>query len=254
MHYTLMSKHWFQLDPRQSRRLMLLFAPGFAVLTFAIGAIPARSAARTSVMIAHSGEFGSTWAFAWRLSADIYAIWLSFTLYTEREWPAVEEFRPLEILVGLAGLAIGAFILLGSLRTSSWPDRRLGAFVVIASAAVLYPDRTDRTRALAFAAMAIATFHLPLVMRQPPFVTTSDIFAVVALRLLVPEKKDHRVARKGVVVPILAGTILIASSVYGLRMAYQDDSVVGLVIFSAGILFFGAGAVVVLVRGPWPRS
>ncbi len=232
---------------------MLLFAPGFAVLSFAVGVSLARSTFPASVMLAHSRELGSAWSFAWRLSAPLWAVCLSFSLVTEREWPAVEEFRPLEILIGLTGLGIGVFILLGSLRTSSWPDLRLGSFIAVVSAAVLYPGRTDHTRALAFGAMAIATFHLPLVLRQPPFVTVSDISAVAALRFLVPAEKGHRAARKGVFGPILACTILIVSSVYGLRTAYQEGSVVGLLIFSAGILFFGGGAVVILVRDPHPR-
>jgi len=249
-----MPKHLGQRDPKKSRLLMLLMVPSFAILTFPVSAIVARSLFPTSVMFAHSSEFATAWSFAWRMSVSAYAIPLTLSLLYEDEWAqAAEDFRPLEIVIGLAGLGIGIFVLLGALRSSSWPDSRLGSFVGIASAAILYLRRTDRIRALAFGAMAIATFHLPLVFRQPPFLTASDIFAALAIRFLVRVKRG-RAARRPVLVPVLACTVCTVTGVYGLSMAYQMRSVLGLLIFSATILFFGGGVVLILVRGPWPRD
>lgn len=107
-------------------------------------------------------------------------------------------------------------------------------------------------RAVAFGAMAMATFHLPLLSRLPPFITLSDLFAAASLGCLVrADRRDEIIARG---LGVLAGAAVAASSIYGIWIAYQAKSVVGLLIFSAGILFSGGGTVLVLVRGPWPRE
>lgn len=134
-----MPKRASSRNPKRNRLLMLLMAPA-AALSVAVSLIVARSAFPVSVMLAHSSRYPSPWPFAFQAATSVYATVLAISLFTEQEWEeAAHACRPLEILVGLTGFGIAAFILFGPLPSASWRDPRLGPFSGVASAAVRIP-------------------------------------------------------------------------------------------------------------------
>ena len=226
-----------------SRALWLLFAPCVAALILAVSAVIAYS---------NNGAAGA-WLQALRTSAASYGAALAVLLFAERSyWPqSPDESRSLEVLIALIGLAVSACFIFQWIDGRSFSDLRLGAFGTVSSAAFLIPRRTDRTRALAFAIMAIVMAHNPLVAIRPPYVSVTVLSAAAAALCLIQTKGGHAAIRRVFSVGALLGGMLTVMGVYGVTAAYQAGSSGWVLLTCLATLYFLVGTVVVITRGSW---
>lgn len=174
-------------------------------------------------------------------------------LFAERSfWPrSSDEKRVLEILVALIGLAVSTCFIFHWINVRSAYDLRLAAFVAVSSAAFLVPRRTDRTRALAFTAMAVVMAHRPFVAIRPPYVSVAVLSATAAVLCLIKTEGGHVAIRRMFSAGALLGGVLTAMGVFGVMAAYQRGSPGWVLLTSLATLYFLGGMVVLITRGSW---
>ncbi len=228
----------------EASQLPLLFAaPALAILLLAAYAVVALFRGTTL-----------PWWQALSLSLSTYPVVLAAVLFIEDDdsLESVASGELWRILLGLGGLAISAFLVFQWYGTHVLSDIRFGLFSAIASAATLFPRRTQHMRALAFALMAIAETHRPLVALNPPFVSLGLLSAFAAIVCLIRAGITHTLIRRALTA--LPALFLAISGVCGLPAVYQAWPPIGLVLYVAAILFFGIGTVIIIARGTaWER-
>ncbi len=225
-----------------SRVSWLLLAPAIALLTLPLGAL-----------IMQASGTSEAWRQALRLSAGVYEAVLAVLLFLEQRHPSTSpgDSRFLEVSIASLGLFISAFLVAESLTSRSFPYLRFGAFGAIASGVFLLSRRTNLIRASAFALMAAVTFHLPLVAVHPLYISISALSAAAAVLCIVSSAGGPTMIRRAFSVGALLAALMTAMSISAFKVAYQAGSTMGLLISTVGVLFFGIGTLVIIIRGDW---